>query len=62
MQRLTPQKRVSLFNGRFARFAEGRAEEVMLADARELEKTLKAKFDLVPAADLSAVFARLRAA
>ena len=60
VQRLTPQGRVSLLNRRLARrFADGRVEEVMLTDARELERTLKAEFDIEPPADLAPVFARL---
>jgi N-hydroxyarylamine O-acetyltransferase len=62
VQRLTPKGRVSLFNRRLARrFADGRVEEVMLTDARELEQTLKTEFDLAPPADLTPVFARLPA-
>ena len=62
VQRLTPQGRVSLLNRRLARrFADGRVEEAMLTDARELEQTLKTEFDLAPPADLTPVFARLPA-
>jgi len=62
VQRLTPKGRVSLFNRRLnRRFADGRVEEVMLTDARELKQTLKTEFDLAPQADLTPVFARLPA-
>jgi N-hydroxyarylamine O-acetyltransferase len=62
VQRLTPKGRVSLLNRRLVRrFADGRVEEAMITDARELKRTLKTEFDLVPPADLAPVFARLPA-
>ncbi|MBV9740172.1 MAG: arylamine N-acetyltransferase [Hyphomicrobiales bacterium] len=62
VQRLTPNGRVSLLNRRLARrFVDGRVEEGMLTDARELEETLGAEFGIEPPADLAPVFARLPA-
>lgn len=62
VERLTPDRRSSLFNRRLTRrHADGRVEEADLSSADELGQALAAEFGLEPPAGAAAVFARLPA-
>jgi N-hydroxyarylamine O-acetyltransferase len=59
-ERLTPERRVSLFNTKLTeRFADGRTVERTLASPADLARTLGEDFGLTPPADPATIFARL---
>ena len=59
-ERLTPERRLSLFNTRLTRrYPDGRAEVVDLDSPEALARTLDEDFDLAPPTDPETLFARL---